>query len=396
LEAVDVIALVVGIVLALVGLVSLLVARRRAHDAQHAIAVATAGVADRVSAVADERDRLARALDGVADGVVIVGVDGSVLYRNEVADRFHEARHSDAAAEELVGRLLDRALAGETTERELPLFGPPREVLTVRAMPLFLGDRAVGAVAFVHDVTELRRVESVRRDFVANVSHELKTPIGALGLLAETVGTAEDPAVVTSLSEQILREADRLARIVDDLLDLSLAEAQEAPVRDRVPVRVLLDEAVERVRPLALARGIPLRDEVPDDDLSVECDAGQLVSAITNLLDNAIKYSDEGGSVEARAYAEGGTAGSDRVVIEVRDHGIGIPTTDLERIFERFYRVDKARSRATGGTGLGLSIVRHVVQAHHGEVAVESREGDGSTFRLVLPLESAAGMAEAS
>jgi two-component system sensor histidine kinase SenX3 len=245
-------------------------------------------------------------------------------------------------------------------------------------------------------VTEQRRTDDVRRDFVANVSHELKTPIGAMALLAETIASTDEPETARSLTDQMLRETDRLARIVDDLLDLSLAEAQEAPVRDRVPVRVLLDEAVERVRPLALARGIPLRDEVPDDDLSVECDAGQLVSAITNLLDNAIKYSDEGGSVEARAYAEGGTAGSDRVVIEVRDHGIGIPTTDLERIFERFYRVDKARSRATGGTGLGLSIVRHVVQAHHGEVAVESREGDGSTFRLVLPLESAAGMAEAS
>jgi two-component system sensor histidine kinase SenX3 len=325
-----------------------------------------------------------------------VNADGVVLYRNAVADRFHEARHSEAVAEELIGRLLDRALDGAVAERELPLFGPPREVLSVRAVPLRLGDRLVGAVAYVHDVTELRRVESVRRDFVANVSHELKTPIGALGLLAETVSTADDPAIVVSLSEQILREADRLARIVDDLLDLSLVEAQEAPIRDRVPVRVLLDESLERVRPLALARGIPLRDELPSDELVVTCDPGQLVSAVTNLLDNAIKYSDEGASVEVRAFGDRGVSGSDRVVIEVRDHGIGIPTTDLERIFERFYRVDKARSRATGGTGLGLSIVRHVAQAHGGEVAVESREGDGSRFRLVLPLHDAAGMAEAS
>jgi two-component system sensor histidine kinase SenX3 len=390
-----VIALVFGIVLAVLGLVALWIANRRVREARVAAANAGTGVADRIAALEDERDRLARALDGVADGVVVVDVDGDVLYRNEVADRFHEARHSDAVAEELIGRLLDRALAGETAERELPLFGPPREVLVVRALPLMLGERSVGAVAFVHDVTELRRVESVRRDFVANVSHELKTPIGALGLLAETVSTADDPAVVVSLSEQILREADRLARIVDDLLDLSLAEAQEAPTRDRVPVRVLLDEALERVRPLALARGIPLREERPDEALVVTCDAGQLVSAVTNLLDNAIKYSDEGASVDVRAYPEGG-AGPDRVSIEVRDHGIGIPTTDLERIFERFYRVDKARSRATGGTGLGLSIVRHVVQAHGGEVGVESREGDGSTFRLVLPLDDAAGMAEAS
>jgi two-component system sensor histidine kinase SenX3 len=387
--------LVVGIVLVLVGLASLFVARRRLADAASELDRVHSTSDARVREVEDERDRLARALDDVADGVVVVDTAGDVLYRNAVADRFHEARHSEAVAEELIGRLLDRALGGEVAERELPLFGPPREVLTVRAAPLRLGDRLVGAVAYVHDVTELRRVESVRRDFVANVSHELKTPIGALGLLAETVSTADDPAVVVSLSEQILREADRLARIVDDLLDLSLVEAQEAPVRDRIPVRVVLDEAVERLRPLALARGIPLRDELPDEDLVVTCDAGQLVSAITNLLDNAIKYSDEGASVDVRAYADGDAA-TGRVVIEVRDHGIGIPTTDLERIFERFYRVDKARSRATGGTGLGLSIVRHVAQVHGGEVTVESREGDGSTFRLILPLIDAAGMAEAS
>jgi two-component system sensor histidine kinase SenX3 len=213
----------------------------------------------------------------------------------------------------------------------------------------------------------------------------LKTPIGALGLLAETMAATDDVGVLQQLADRVVREADRLARIVDDLLDLSLIEAQEAPTRDRVPVRVALDEAVERVRSMALARNITLRvDDVPAD-LAISCDPTQVVSAVTNLLDNAIKYSEDGQPVEVRAQRDG-----DRVVIAVHDEGIGIPSRDLERIFERFYRVDKARSRATGGTGLGLSIVRHVAQAHGGEVAVESIEGQGSTFRFILPLAEGA------
>ncbi len=223
-------------------------------------------------------------------------------------------------------------------------------------------------------------MESVRRDFVANVSHELKTPIGAMGLLAETFLACDDPEVARRLALQLVREADRLARIVDDLLDLSSVEAQEHPTREQARLRVLVDEAVERVQAVALARNIPLHVAPISDDLLVACDPVQVVGAVTNLLDNAVKYSEAGQSVEVSGEALDG-----RLVIAVRDHGIGIPSRDLERIFERFYRVDKARSRATGGTGLGLAIVRHVAQAHGGEVTVESIEGEGSTFRLVLP-----------
>jgi two-component system sensor histidine kinase SenX3 len=248
-------------------------------------------------------------------------------------------------------------------------------------LPLELDGEPAGAAVIVHDVTEQRRTDSVRRDFVANVSHELKTPIGALALLAETLAATDEPDTARVLSDQVLRETDRLVRIVDDLLDLSLIEAQETPTRDRVPVHVLLEEAVERVRALALAKGMPLRYTPPPNDLSVDCDPTKLLGAITNLLDNAVKYSEVGGTVEL--YAD---RVADRVVITVRDHGIGIPTRDLERIFERFYRVDKARSRATGGTGLGLAIVRHVAQVHGGDVSVESVEGEGSTFRLALPV----------
>jgi two-component system sensor histidine kinase SenX3 len=209
------------------------------------------------------------------------------------------------------------------------------------------------------------------------VTHELKTPIGALALLAETMTGGYDPSVMRQLSEQIVHEADRLAQIVDDLLDLSLIEAQ-APAREPTKVRHLCEEAVERVRALAQAKRIAVGSETPAD-LIVRCDARQMVVAIANLLENAVKYSDPGGKVELHASHEGG-----QVVVVVRDEGIGIPTKDLERVFERFYRVDKARSRETGGTGLGLSIVRHVAHGHGGDVTVESREGEGSVFRLVL------------
>jgi two-component system sensor histidine kinase SenX3 len=314
-------------------------------------------------------------------GIVVVDETGTEVLRSTAAERYRDARHGEAVANEVVERLLRGALAGSRDEEELGLFGPPRETFVVRAEPLLDdGGALIGAAAYVYDVTELRRVESIRRDFVANVSHELKTPIGAMGLLAETFLACDDAEVSRRLAEQLVREADRLARIVDDLLDLSAVEAQEHPVRERARVRVLVEDAVDRIRAAALVRGIPLHVAPMSDDLAVACDPAQIVGALTNLLDNAVKYSDEGQAVEVSADAV-----DDRLVIAVRDHGIGVPSRELDRIFERFYRVDKARSRATGGTGLGLAIVRHVAQAHGGEVTVESIEGEGSTFRLVLP-----------
>ena len=187
------------------------------------------------------------------------------------------------------------------------------------------------------------------------------------------------------LAERVLREADRLAQIVDDLLDLSLIESQEAPTRDPTPVATIVAEAVERVKAQAEAAGIPLLCGEIAPDLVVSCDHRQLVSALTNLFDNAVKYSDAGRPIECTVVSVDGAAAS-QVSITVRDHGLGIPSRDLERVFERFYRVDRARSRATGGTGLGLAIVRHVAHAHGGEVTVESREGEGSAFTLTLPL----------
>jgi two-component system sensor histidine kinase SenX3 len=330
-----------------------------------------------------ERNRLMAALAVSPDGAVIVDAEGDEVFRNAAAERFRNARHADAVAESAIAALLEQARRdGAACERELRLFGPPRAVFRLRALPLWHDDELLGAAAFVQDVSESRRVESVRRDFVANVSHELKTPIGALELLAETLASESDPAVTRPLAERMAREAERLGRLVDDLLDLSLIETQESPTRDVVAVEMLLGEAVERVRPTALTGGIEVRlhDAAPGAVLA--CDRLQVLSAVTNLLDNAVKYSEPGGAVDVDVMITDG-----RLVISVSDQGIGIPARDLERIFERFYRVDQARSRATGGTGLGLAIVRHVAQAHGGEVTVESIEGQGSKFRFVLPID---------
>ena len=374
-----------GVLCLVGGIAAIVIAQTRIRDSGSALAAAQTTADARVDAAEVAAAQLAHGLNAVPDALVIVDRDGNEVFRNQAATRFADARHSDAVAAQLLARLVTRALAGEICTRELPLFGPPREVLLITACPITSGGVAIGATAVVEDVTELRRVESVRRDFVANVSHELKTPIGALTLLAETIAAADDPEAARGLFDQMVREADRLARIVDDLLDLSLIEAQEAPTRERVPLRVLLDEAVERVRALALAKGIPIVYEPPTDDIVIACDPIQLVSAFTNLLDNAVKYSDEHGSVEVGTMHE-----HESVAIWVRDRGIGIPSRDLERVFERFYRVDRARSRATGGTGLGLSIVRHVAQVHGGDIVVDSIEGEGSTFRITLPVSGVA------
>ena len=341
-----------------------------------------------------DREHLVEAFRALSDGVVIVDRDGEILLRNAAASRFQSARHADALGEQAIDELIGAALGGDPGERELQLYGPPKEALLVRAVPIRRGSVVIGAVAFTRDTSDARRIDSVRRDFVANVSHELKTPIGALALLAETLAAGGDPEVMHRLAERVLGEAERLGRIVDDLLHLSLIEAQESPDRESVPVRRLVTEAVDRVQPASEAAGIAFRVAEVSEDLTIVCDRQRVVGALTNLLDNSVKYSDAGDIVEIDAGHE-----ADRLAVTVRDHGIGIPTRDLERIFERFYRVDRARSRDTGGTGLGLSIVRHVAQAHGGEVTVESREGEGSTFRFVIPdrpLRAVGGVAEAS
>ena len=339
--------------------------------------------ADRVARAEAVQHWLLAALDEATDAIVVVDRIGREIVRNAPARRFNGARHGQVLAQDAVDELLHTALEGVTSQRELQLYGPPRQILQLRSFPLRRDGEVVGAVAFTRDVSEARRVESVRRDFVANVSHELKTPIGALGLLAETIASTDDVRVVQQLADRVVREADRLSRIVDDLLDLSQIEAQEAPSRAPIPVSLLVSESVDLVQSAADLADVPIDVTPEPPDIELACDRRQMRSALMNLLDNAIKYSGPKEPVEIGARLEG-----DRIALLVRDHGIGIPTRDLERIFERFYRVDRARSRETGGTGLGLAIVRHVAQAHGGDVSVESREGEGSLFTLHVPISN--------
>jgi two-component system sensor histidine kinase SenX3 len=343
---------------------------------EHSVSQAT----ERRTRMADAENRLSWALGAIANGVVIFDERGEVVYRNDPAASFLAARHSDALVEDAIGTLAADALRGRRAERELELFGPPRRMLNVRAVPLADPARPSGVLVVVEDTSERRRLENVRRDFVANISHELKTPVGALALLAETLLDERDPEVARRLAERLANEAFRVGGTIDDLLELSRLEVASAPANEHVPVSTFVTEAVARVEPAAEQRGIEFAVEETPDRLTVVGERRQLVSAVTNLLDNAVKYSEPGSSVEVRARTDGTW-----VDVTVRDHGMGIPRRDLERIFERFYRVDRARSRETGGTGLGLAIVRHVASNHRGEVRVESREGLGSTFTLRLP-----------
>jgi two-component system sensor histidine kinase SenX3 len=328
--------------------------------------------------------RLASALAVIPQGVVVFDAQGSIAYRNDVAAAYLTARHGEALVEEAIAELAEEATtraATSTPSRTVDLFGPPRRTLVLRAVRLEADGRRLGVLVVIDDVTDRRRLEAVRRDFVANISHELKTPIGALGLLAETLVSEDDAAVAQRLAERMLTEAFRVSRTIDDLLELSRIEADDETRREEVPVHRFMAEAVDRVRPAAEQQGIAIEVEEPAARLIVTGDRRQLVSATYNLLDNAVKYSDTGSTVQVRARTDGRW-----VDIEVEDHGIGIPRRDLERVFERFYRVDRARSRETGGTGLGLAIVRHVAGNHDGDVKVDSAEGEGSTFTLRLPV----------
>lgn len=316
------------------------------------------------------------ALDSLTVGVVVAATDGTIVFRNVTARGLTGAVHSDVLVDEAVDVHLRGALDGDSRRQVLDLFGPPRKVVAVSATPLSTG----GAVAMVEDITERSLVDAVRTDFVANISHELKTPVGALAVLAEALSAEDDLDVIHRLSGKMVDEALRVGRTIDDLLELSRIELGGEAVKDAVSVSMVIAEAVDRARPLSERRAIDVSSVEASDRMKVLGDRRQLVSALGNLVENAVKYSERGSKVEVSARSDG-----QWVEFTVRDYGLGIPARDIDRIFERFYRVDRARSRETGGTGLGLAIVRHVATNHGGEVSVTSIEGEGSTFLLRVP-----------
>jgi two-component system sensor histidine kinase SenX3 len=338
--------------------------------------------AEAVAESTGEAIRVRRALDSLRLAVVIVDERGDSVFSNHRAVALMGGRHGDAIAAQAVEEMLESTTVGGSDERTVELYGPPRRTLVVRTESIDNGSRALGTIAVIEDVSEHRRLEEVRRDFVANVSHELKTPMGALGLLAETLVGETEPDVANRLAERIHIESFRISRVIDDLIDLSRIENESSPPREPVLLNLVMAEATERVRAAAEQRGLELVIDEPPQQLAVLGDRRQLTSAIYNLLENAVKFSYDNSKVQMSGGQEEGDA-----VVRVADFGVGIPARDLERIFERFYRVDPGRGRSTGGTGLGLAIVRHVAANHRGSVQVESREGEGSTFVLRLPIQ---------
>jgi two-component system, OmpR family, sensor histidine kinase SenX3 len=333
---------------------------------------------------------IASVLSVLSSSAVVLDGEDRVLQASDAARSFGLVEGEQLMAGELLALARQVRRDGEIREGEFEVtagggVGGRVTSFAVRVAPLG-GDVGCEGLVLVlaEDQSESRRVEEVRRDFVANVSHELKTPVGALALLAETVeDAADDPDAVRRFAGRMRQEAARLTNLVQDIITLSRIQAAE-PVPDPMAVSVdaVIAEALDRCRMKANARGIVLAD-VGDRDLGVLGDEDLLITAIRNLLENAVAYSPERTRVVVTTRRD-----RNRVEISVEDQGIGIPERDLKRIFERFYRVDPARSRATGGTGLGLAIVKHVTAAHGGTVTVRSVEGSGSTFTISLPLRS--------
>jgi two-component system sensor histidine kinase SenX3 len=338
----------------------------------------------RADALASEVSSRDTVLSAMTEGVVLFAPDGAVAYANDAAReilgrRFGSAQEvTPAALRDAVLAARDAApAAGSSPEPTIRQFETARAVVEASVVPSL---PAGTVVVVARDVTAARRVERLRRDFVANASHELKTPVASILAIAETLrhAVAEDPDAAERFLARLESEAIRLSRLVRDLLELSRLEGE---LHEPAPVR--LDHVVrteaERLRPRAESAGLSLVVEHLEP-LEVEGSEADLALLVHNLVDNAIRYTEEGGRIRVSLTAAGDTG-----EIAVDDTGIGIPSRDLDRVFERFYRVDPARSRETGGTGLGLAIVRHVAGSHDGEVRVESVLGAGSTFTVTLP-----------
>jgi two-component system phosphate regulon sensor histidine kinase PhoR len=395
------------------------------------------------------RRELEDVLASLQDSVLVVDDEARLRFLNSAAQSFFRVRAEDVLGAQILEALpsfgLDSVVRdalrdGQHHSREVSLYGTSpsepdssnrtgarREVL-LRVAPVRRADGGIsGAVAIVQDLTELRRLERVRRDFVANASHELRTPVANIRAVAETViDAADDPTLVQRFLPRLVDEAERLSRLVSDLLDLARVDSSLEIVRDRVDLGRVTREVVARLQDKAHAQHISIECDCPGEAW-VMGEAPSLEQVVFNLLDNALMYTPSGGRIALQVLApveggpqplEGAAAsladsalpssdqpsgnaiahpapreasalarplGTHSATLRVNDTGIGIPAADLPRIFERFYRVDKARSRAQGGTGLGLAIVKHIIERHGGHVSVESEAGQGTTFTIQLP-----------
>ncbi|MFA5164319.1 MAG: ATP-binding protein [Candidatus Omnitrophota bacterium] len=346
----------------------------------------------KIDSIASGEAKLEAVLSSMVEGVIVTDEKGAILIANPSArkmfliDTAPEGKTPlevirNSSVQDIVDRILRQGQ--RVAAEEIQLSRPDERSVKVSAAAVMKEGELSGALLVFHDITELRRLERVRQDFVANVSHELRTPLSSIKGYSETLAEGG----VTQQKEQkeflgiIYRESDRLAKLIDDLLDLSRIESGKMAM---VLMPVDLLPAVKRAGAIlekqAASKSIRITLDIPSGTPRILADESRLSQVILNLLDNAVKYTPEGGDVRISAVPDGVF-----VRVDVSDTGVGIPEADIPRIFERFYRVDKARSRELGGTGLGLSIVKHIVQAHGGQVSVRSAPGKGTTFSFTIP-----------
>ena len=365
-----VVSFLTGVILA--ASIAFLISKRSTREIQRAFTQTSLKIEPES---ADSVVQLMEVLDKLTTGVIVSDNKLNRKFRNNSAAAMTGIRYVDILIDQAVDEMIVQVEQVGSGDRILEAVAGTTRFLQIRGHKL----ENELIVVTVEDITVKSRIETVQTDFVANLSHELKTPIGAVAALADSLSGETETEVVWRLAERIVSESHRMARIVDDLLDLSRIEFSGTEDWTEVDLAPVLIEVVGTNQHAAKRQGLGL-SLTGATHLKVLGDRSQLVSGISNLVDNAIKYSEPGGIVSIESSIVG-----HEVVVAITDHGIGISKQHQDRIFERFYRVDKARSRATGGTGLGLSIVRHIVQEHGGTIELISEEGVGSTFTVRLP-----------
>ncbi len=344
--------------------------------------------------VEHDKEQLRAILSGMIEGVIAIDDHQRILFANDRAGKLLGFKAEEVVRNDLwelvrqpgFREIVERGVAAQGPHREgLDLKGPPPRTLELY-VSRFTGYGSPGAVIVIHDTTDFRQLEQMRQDFVANVSHELKTPLAVIKSSIETLiyGAAEDPEARSLFLNQVARESERLEDLIQDLLSLARIESGNLGLEpEAIPLGRAITDCVERHQARAESKTLTMVEKPPADvtgELYTWADPDALRQVMDNLVDNAIKYTPNGGRITVRWSTRGNT-----VNFEVEDTGVGIPQGDLPRVFERFYRVDKARSRAVGGTGLGLAIVKHLVGAMKGQVRVVSEAGQGTTFRVSLP-----------
>ncbi len=359
-----------------------------------------------------EKSRLEAVLTSITEAILVTDQSGRILMGNQTFEKLFGVsgaiegrmpielvRHRD------VQNAIDQTLkTGQAIFLDLTRSDGRERHFDVQIAPILQNDHIAGSVTIFYDITELRRLERIRKDFVANVSHELRTPLTTIKGCAATLadGALDNKEASQRFVQMINTHADRLHNLVEDILDLSRIESGALPLETGVyPIQEMINSVVGQIRPMAKEKTLTIEINIKKN-VQVQCDRKLIEQALINLLDNAVKYTPEGGKIwiqtrdfkhvendrenrRNRPEENENQTRTRRIALEVKDTGIGVPLSDMDRIFERFYRVDKGRSRAMGGTGLGLSIVRHIMDAHGERVYVESEQGKGSTFGLTLP-----------